>query len=72
MSEKLKNIDSILTALTQGHVPELSVAYMESSGQKLRNGDVDTNNVTLFREDTAEAIYNFMRQTLGKDPLVAE
>lgn len=70
MSEKLKNIEAKLSALTANHTPELSTVYMNASGTKLRNGEKSTNDVIFFNDTTAEAIYKFMRKTIGENPLV--
>ena len=69
---KLKSIEEKLRQLTANHKPELSVQYMNESGQKLKNHDKDTADITLITDKSSEEVYAFMRRVLGKDPFIVE
>jgi hypothetical protein len=72
LSENLKNIETALKLLTNNHSPELSSEYMDISGQKLRNNDKNTADVTLITEDSSAKIYAYMRKVLGENPFSVE
>lgn len=72
MTEKLKELEKALTVLTEHHQPELSIAFMEATGQKLINHEKNADEVTLFTEASADRVYTFMRNTIGKNPFIIE